>query len=338
MEAVAITKPQKNYGISLLRFIAMLFIVLCHFFQYYGVELAWWFNVGVPMFFCISGFLYANKRIESTIDFIGKNLQKILIPYFCFLVPIIVVYFFFARDSITRTSVVSALLTNGAIKGIEHLWFIPYILFCYIITPYLQTLAEKMRKTKWYVFCLIFFTLTICGEIFSRAFNSYFVFSSIFCYLFGYFAAVFLQEYGRKIYKLLVCVLTVTTILLNCLRIYCKYIGHFIFKEFALFEGYSHAFFGISIVLFSLLFIKIEKKKMIFELSDKYSFYVYLVHQLFILSPFTLLTATHHKILNWFLTIIAILVSAILLELISRIVTNCFNITISRLKEKVVFK
>ena len=76
MEAVAITKPQKNYGISLLRFIAMIFIVLCHFFQYYGVELAWWFNVGVPMFFCISGFLYANKRIESTIDFIGKNLQK----------------------------------------------------------------------------------------------------------------------------------------------------------------------------------------------------------------------------------------------------------------------
>jgi peptidoglycan/LPS O-acetylase OafA/YrhL len=77
---------------------------------------------------------------------------------------------------------------------------------------------------------------------------------------------------------------------------------------------------------------------MILDLSDKYSFYVYLVHQLFILSPFTLLTVTPHKILNWFLTIIAILVSAILLEFVSRIATNYFNITINRLKEKVVFK
>ena len=143
MENVSITKRQKNYSISLLRLIAMLFIVLCHFFQYYGVEWAWWFNVGVQMFFCISGFLYANKRIESTIDFFSKNLLKILIPYFCFLLPIIVVYFFFARDSITIASVASALLTNGVIEGIGHLWFIPYILFCYLITPYLQALAEK---------------------------------------------------------------------------------------------------------------------------------------------------------------------------------------------------
>ena len=87
METIAITKQRKNYSISLLRLIAMLFIVLCHFFQYYDVELAWWFNVGVQMFFCISGFLYANKKIDSAIDFITRNLQKILIPYFCFFNP-----------------------------------------------------------------------------------------------------------------------------------------------------------------------------------------------------------------------------------------------------------
>ncbi len=170
MEPVAIMKRQKNYSISLLRLIAMLFIVLCHFFQYYNVELAWWFNVGVQMFFCISGFLYANKKIDSAIDFIAGNLQKILIPYFCFLIPTIAIYFSFARDSITVSSAVSALLTSGVIKGIGHLWFIPYILFCYLITPYLQALAEKMRKTKWYVFCLIFFLLTVCGVIFFKSF------------------------------------------------------------------------------------------------------------------------------------------------------------------------
>lgn len=338
METVAITKRQKNYSISLLRFIAMLFIVSCHFFQYYGMELAWWFNVGVQMFFCISGFLYANKKIDSAIDFISKNLQKILIPYYCFLIPTIVIYFVFARDAITIRSVISSLLARGVIDGIGHLWFIAYILFCYFITPYLQALAEKIRKTKWYVFCLLFFGLVVCGQVFFLAFNSYFVFDKIFCYLFGYFAAVFLQEYKEKIYKPLILILTAVTILLNGFRIYCAYIGNFRFTGFSFFSDYAHAFLGISIVLFSLLFIKIKKKNMILDLSDKYSFYVYLVHQLFILSPFALLTVTHYKILNWFLTIIAILVSAILLECISRVVTKYYNITISHLKEKFALK
>lgn len=193
-----------------------------------------------------------------------------------------------------------------------------------------------MKKTKWYIFCFMFFLLSVCGAVFSKVFYSYFSFDRIFCYFCGYFAAVFYREYKEITYKRLVCVLTATTVLLNCLRIYFKYIVHFRFQGFPMFEEYAHALLGISIVLFSLLFIKIEKKKMIFELSDKYSFYIYLVHQLFILSPFTLLSATPYKVINWFLTIIAIVVSAKLLELISRIVTSYLNITISHIKEKVV--
>lgn len=115
METISNTKQQKNYCISFLRLTAMMFIVLCHFFQYYDVELAWWFNVGVQMFFCISGFLYAGKKIDSAIDFITGNLRKILIPYFVFLIPTIAIYFAFARDSIMVYSVHIILLSNNTI-------------------------------------------------------------------------------------------------------------------------------------------------------------------------------------------------------------------------------
>lgn len=336
MRTVAIINVQKNYSVSLLRLIAMVFIVLCHFLQYYGKELAWWFNIGVQMFFCISGYLYAHKRIDSAVDFISRNLQKILIPYYCFLIPAIALYFVFARDAITIRSVITALLPKGVIGGIEHLWFIPYILFCYLITPYLYALAEKMRKTKWYVFCLLFFAMVICGQVFSLAYNSFFAFDRIFCYLFGYFAAVFLQEYKEKTYKPLVLILTAVAILLNGIRIYCVYIGNFHFTGFSFFADYAHAFLGIAIVLFSLFFIKIKKKKMILDLSDEYSFYIYLVHQLFILSPFTLMTATPYTILNWFITIIAIVVSAILLKCIWQITDKCFRTIIDRIKQKAI--
>ena len=33
--------------------------------QYLNIELAWWFNVGVQLFFVISGFLYGGKTITD---------------------------------------------------------------------------------------------------------------------------------------------------------------------------------------------------------------------------------------------------------------------------------
>lgn len=54
-----------DLGISFCRYIAMNFIVACHVLQYYDNELAWWFNCGVQIFICISGFLYGQRRIDN---------------------------------------------------------------------------------------------------------------------------------------------------------------------------------------------------------------------------------------------------------------------------------
>ena len=83
---------QRDWTISLIRMISTVLIVTCHFMQYLDLELAWWFNVGVQIFFCVSGFLYGKKRITSPIEFICKNMKKILIPYFCFLIPSIILF------------------------------------------------------------------------------------------------------------------------------------------------------------------------------------------------------------------------------------------------------
>lgn len=56
----------------------MLMIITCHFMQYMEMELAWWFNVGVQIFFVISGFLYGGKSIEKPLKFYVKALKKYL--------------------------------------------------------------------------------------------------------------------------------------------------------------------------------------------------------------------------------------------------------------------
>lgn len=48
-----------DYSISMVRCIATISIVMCHMMQWADIELAWWINVGVQIFFCMSGFLYA---------------------------------------------------------------------------------------------------------------------------------------------------------------------------------------------------------------------------------------------------------------------------------------
>lgn len=49
---------QMDYSISFIRLISFLLIITCHIQQYLNIVLAWWFNVGVQIFLCISGYLY----------------------------------------------------------------------------------------------------------------------------------------------------------------------------------------------------------------------------------------------------------------------------------------
>lgn len=66
----------KNNAISFIRMIAMEMIIICHIMQYYDFVLAWWFNVGVQIFLCISGFLYGQKAIENIARFYNQRIKK----------------------------------------------------------------------------------------------------------------------------------------------------------------------------------------------------------------------------------------------------------------------
>lgn len=55
-------KSSYDYSVSLIRLIATIFIITCHIMQYLSIELAWWFNVGVQIFLCMSGYLYGKKK------------------------------------------------------------------------------------------------------------------------------------------------------------------------------------------------------------------------------------------------------------------------------------
>ena len=75
-----LSTSQSN-AISIIRIIAMILIVSCHITQGYGQQIAFILNVGVQIFFLISGFLYGKVEIPSAMDFYKKRVVKIYIPF-----------------------------------------------------------------------------------------------------------------------------------------------------------------------------------------------------------------------------------------------------------------
>ena len=182
---------RQSNSISYIRFVSMIMIILCHFFQFYGNELAWWFNIGVQIFFVISGFLYGNKDISDPHRFLKARFKKILIPYYIFLIPLIFVSLIFNSNQINVSLIIKSLFCVGTIAGAEHLWFVGYILFCYLITPYLYLFKKKIEHfsvAKMFFCCIAVIILSI---ILSTILDFFFSASMFLCYIIGFFIAIF---------------------------------------------------------------------------------------------------------------------------------------------------
>lgn len=91
------------------------------------------------------------------------------------------------------------------------------------------------------------------------------------------------------------------------------------------FIGYSRSLLGITLflllyVIFEMLYAKgILKNSQIINVLDTYSYSVYLVHQMFILSPFTCLTLTKSALINCVIALLVIAVVAYIHNFVSDI-------------------
>lgn len=303
----------KLQSISMIRFVSMLMIIACHICQYFDNYLAWWLNVGVQMFFVISGFLYGSKQITNPVQWFLKNIKKILLPYYLFLLPVIILYFIFAPANIDFSSTIRSLLCIGTIDGIGNLWFVGYILFCYFITPILYELSIYLenKSTKYSLLFISIFMLLF--YVFGMLTNFYFRPYRILCYIIGFFIPLFIRKRGNVVLKYLLCLVILATIISKIIYLYLidmrpemNGISHI--------EGMSHLFLGISLTLGLMHLFRGLKPMKILGFSDKYSYSIYIVHQLFILSPFTLMAITHNVVANIIIVLMFITMFGVILQ------------------------
>lgn len=148
-----LSSSQSNL-ITLLRSISVLFIVSCHILQGYSNNWAWIFNIGVSIFFCISAFLFGKSNIDNSLSWLKKRAVKILLPFYIYIFFVSIVIFIFDKPhfSIKNEFIYLFSLQGliGAYDGLNHLWFLTWILICYIFTPIMQKNDQRKNNSRRY--------------------------------------------------------------------------------------------------------------------------------------------------------------------------------------------
>lgn len=268
----------------------------------------------MQIFLCISGFLYGQKKIDNVTDFYNKRLKKILISYYLIFIPYGITEFIFARDVFSIKIFALGMLLCSRLKGAEHLWFIPTILMCYLITPLLQGYRNKYVEGKKTVVVFTVLGVTITSVLIQgfTTFNSVW----ICCYVIGY--ALGINEKNKYISEIALMIIAgIIAIVGNALQIYCDYIANINFIGFRIIKNYNHVMLGVFIfLLLKVVFEKVNLQRIgkLLKLSDAYSFEVYLVHQLLILGPFSLLALTEFSSVNILIMLIGVFILTLLLK------------------------
>lgn len=294
-------KQDRNYAISLLRFLAMCFILACHILRYHNHWLAWWFNVGVQIFLFLSGYLYAEREIPDRFAFWGRNFLKILVDYYLFLFVSFPFFMVFAEGKLPVSGIVDIFTFSGLTVGYGHLWFIPYILLCYLLTPLLHDAFARGARI-WVTVVLLCALMGFSARFFFPDWNP----AWLNCYLIG-FSAKKLQLSGRSPLKLTLVLLPFAS-LTNAVRIYMDVKYYYSFESekveffYWILNDYSHVFLGAFLCMLVLTVFQNVSFAPAFcrflDFVNRYSYDVYLCHYGIMLGPLTLLGLTDRAWLN----------------------------------------
>lgn len=310
-----------NY-ITWLRALGVILILLCHIVQESSTILiknsAQLFNVGVELFFIISGFcLGIQGEILDYKKWYQKRFKRIYISFELFLLLLFVIYILTNSQINIIKWICAIFAVNVQIKGATHTWFVSVIIICYIITPLFSKFCCSTPQKCLYpiliTFAVIsgFIPVTIISNYLPHVFY-YLIFyiygknykekkEKTFFNAWGYFIIIAVSVVFRLISRKL---LDDSLLYNNVIVIATQYIiGLSIFK---IFESFFH-----------------DKKPLnLVDFLCKISYEEYLVHYILIVGPISLMHITE----NWFVNVLAVfsvsVICATVLNYCSSIIQN----------------
>lgn len=211
--------------------------------------------------------------------------------YWLCLIIVIPFYTLITPQYINYRSILKCIVgVNSGIPGLGHWCFISTILLCYLITPILcKYLKAKTDFLK--------FMITLCIIEMFLHFIPYFNAAWINCYCIGFYYGKIKNEIQDD--NGFIVRVAFKTIILNVTKIALKYVlaiqpyGIFSFLIIR-FYCYTHVLLGFSLFLILKNVLSMIQPcsfvNYIAKSTDRFSYDIYLVHQIFILGPCSVLS------------------------------------------------
>ena len=152
-------KRGRELELDFIRVISMFMIIFCHISAETGMKWGEFFNVGVMIFMFMSGCLSYRKDYDR--KWIKDRLKRILPEYFIFVIIYLLVTVLFlharytAKQILVNFFVLQGLFTESGLPNILHLWFVTYILICYLSTPYAVKIMSRVDRKKLVIIAII---------------------------------------------------------------------------------------------------------------------------------------------------------------------------------------
>ena len=288
----ALSTSQSN-AISIIRVMAMILVISCHITQGYDQQIAFILNVGVQLFFLISGFIYGKVEISSAMDFYKKRVVKIYIPFIIVVLLFSGVYTISGIEHVSWKQLIPYAFNlqafAKAIEGFNHMWFLTVIMICYLITP----IAKYLLNNKAIFICII--TLLVIASVVEFVFvqNMYSIAAWIVLYLFGMCMGCFDTK------KVNTITTVASGVILAILMVFFQ-LSRLTDSAWAHYSVWLHCV--LAIFLFGVLYASLSKIDVklpkCLQFVNNISYEVYLVHHILILGPLSMLFLTPSKMIN----------------------------------------
>ncbi len=290
--------------LNLIRWISTAAIVVCHILQGYDHTLAWVFNIGVQVFFILSGFLYGIKTIPNVKNFYRGRIVKLYLPSLIWIFFAVVVLFLFTDTHIGLKDLVLQVFFIKNIPGLGHLWFMYVLFICYLVLPLIErTFSGNPKLRPLYGIASTVIILLLARNVATCIWVS--------LYFLGYLCGRF-----RALPKYLLPV----SFIISLVILWKENFSWMFFRADNLENYILHAALGM--VIFTGLYLlgrQIRYHNRVSNLLQNGGGYeVYLTHHLFIIGPLSLLFITEYPLLNLLIIFSATAVSSFSLNKISK--------------------
>lgn len=283
-------KIERNYGVDLLRIVAMYMVVVLHVLGKGGIlyslpklslsyEVAWILEIAaycaVNCYALISGYVGVNSRFKIS------SIITLWLQVAFYTLGITVLFNCFMGETITTTHFLRALFP----AIFKQYWYFSAYVILFFMTPFINAGIQGMKKTDLKIIILIMTVLF--------SFVSTFISSDYFMLNDGYSALwlIYLYIVGGYIkkYGLCDCLSKSKLLLMYVISVLMTYLSKFAFEHFALnivessrlFVNYLSPTILLAAISLLLLFSKIEVKgivKKIVLILSPATFGVYLIH------------------------------------------------------------